>query len=139
MNILFEGNITESQFCFEVKTEIKVNGYDISWIIGCKDKYCQMCANKQTFGWSGKFHQKCCLPADKKEYIIYCLDEANDGWHGGYLEINGVRHCDDFLDGSIANDTMTISNIGKNMLLRIEKYKYSSYKMMRPIWLFFRS
>ena len=28
-----------------------------------------------------------------------CKCSYGDGWHGGYLEINGVRYCDDFSSG----------------------------------------
>lgn len=112
MNITIADIVTESQYCFDVKAVTKRYSYEYSWNIGCVDQYCQMCANNATFGRKAEYHQKCCLPADQKEYSINCFDSSGDGWRGGYLEINGIRYCEDFLDGSMTNDTMKNSNIG---------------------------
>ena len=47
------------------------------------------------------------MPEDKEEFSIYCVDAYGDGWHGGYLEINGEKYCDDFDSGFSATDSMS--------------------------------
>ena len=119
VNVIFAGIITKSQYCINVKTVIKAtvtdSGYNNSWHIGCVDQYCQICVNNQEYRWSGEYNQECCFLEDYKEYIIKCYDYLKDGWHGGYLEINGVKYCEDFLEGYMANYTMTKSNTGINL------------------------
>ena len=29
-----------------------------------------------------------------------CKDRFGDGWHGGFIEIDGIKYCEDFKDGS---------------------------------------
>ena len=43
--------------------------------------------------------EECCLAAGA--YSLDCKCSFGDGWHGGYLEIDGVKYCDDFTDGNI--------------------------------------
>ena len=45
------------------------------------------------------FVQECCLPNQRNDYVIKCSDFHNDGWHGGYLEINGKKYCENFDQG----------------------------------------
>ena len=40
-------------------------------------------------------HVKHCCVTDGI-YNVVCRDHGNDGWHGGYLTINGTRFCDDW-------------------------------------------
>ena len=47
----------------------------------------------------GSFEQKCCLPDHINDYAITCNDAYGDGWHGGYLEINGEKYCANFERG----------------------------------------
>ena len=44
-----------------------------------------------------KYVEKCCLSAE--EYTLTCKDSEKMGWRGGYLEIQGHRHCHDFFIG----------------------------------------
>ena len=30
---------------------------------------------------------------------LHCIDSFDDGWHGGYIQINGTRYCEDFTNG----------------------------------------
>jgi len=39
----------------------------------------------------------CCIPEDR--YDLKCKDSYGDGWHGGYLEIDGNKYCESFSDG----------------------------------------
>jgi hypothetical protein len=47
-----------------------------------------------------------CLSAGVHEAIL--TDSYGDGWHGGYLRINGVDYGRDFLTGTIATHTFSI-------------------------------
>ena len=47
------------------------------------------------------------MPEDKEEFTIYCVDAYGDGWHGGYLEVNGEKYCDDFDSGFSATDSLS--------------------------------
>ena len=72
----------------------------MSWTIGCKGDLCNgvECHSdkfKAMIG-PGKFEQECCLPNHVQYYAITCLDAYGDGWHGGYLEINGEKYCENF-------------------------------------------
>jgi hypothetical protein len=58
--------------------------------------------------------EACALKQGK--YELQCLDDEADGWHGGFLVIDGKRYCDDFLDGhkkvvefSICHDALPIT------------------------------
>ena len=44
-----------------------------------------------------EYVEKCCLSAE--EYTLTCKDSEKMGWRGGYLEIQGHRHCHDFFIG----------------------------------------
>ena len=81
-------------------------GVEVTWSIDCKDESCATCTNKQDYGDNSEYSQQCCMPEDKEEFTIYCVDAYGDGWHGGYLEIDGTKYCVDFLQGYGASDTM---------------------------------
>ena len=93
------------EVCFEVTTHTKEWGHENDWTIGCKGG-CKECANEQEFGDGGTYTQTCCLPQDETEFIITCIDEWGDGWHGGSLEINGNTFCADFSSGTEYQETM---------------------------------
>lgn len=46
----------------------------------------------------------CCLPAG--EYELECVDSWGDGWHGGYIEIDGHRYCEEFTWGHTQTETV---------------------------------
>ena len=94
------------EVCFDVMTVSKAWGNEISWTIGCKDSACRECASNLDFGNDQEYTQECCLPEDQEEFIINCKDTYGDGWHGGYLEINGNQYCDDFLSGHDQQEQM---------------------------------
>ena len=67
------------------------------------------------------YEQECCLEAG--EHTVYCRDSYGDGWHGGYLEINGDKFCDTFDSGTGTEETVTIKAAGKNSnLMMIPKF-----------------
>ena len=55
-----------------------------------------------------EFTEQCCLTGG--DYQIICKDSYGDGWHGGYLEINGQRYCEDFTIGKEQKVTISISS-----------------------------
>ena len=51
--------------------------------------------------------QECCQAPGT--YRLECKDRYSDGWHGGYLEIQGKKYCDDFLGGHLKTVQITIA------------------------------
>ena len=43
----------------------------------------------------------CCQPAGT--YELVCTDTYGDGWHGGYIEVEGMSYCGDFTAGHNAS------------------------------------
>ena len=41
---------------------------------------------------------ECCLHPG--EYTLTCKDSYGDGWHGGYVTIQGKNYCENFSQGS---------------------------------------
>ena len=35
------------------------------------------------------------------DWPVTCDDSYGDGWHGGYIEIDGNKYCDDFTTGKL--------------------------------------
>ena len=74
----------------DIKTVTKAWGSEVSWTFG-KCKSSQRYASRRTYTMS------CCLL--KGEHTLTCKDSYGDGWHGGYLEIEGKKYCKDFTAG----------------------------------------
>ena len=90
----------------------------MSWTIGIngtesKEDICgsfdRAYAGYQVYG------QTCCLPKHTDYYTITCGNHedyhgwdgnADNGWDGGYLEINGDKYCEDFLSGTEMRDIL---------------------------------
>ena len=54
-----------------------------------------------------KTHEaECCLPAG--EYTLECKDSYGDGWHGGYITIDGKDYCDAFRKGDLETHEILI-------------------------------
>merc|ERR1712226_506090 len=45
----------------------------------------------------GIYTEQCCQPAGS--YDLVCKDSYGDGWHGGYLLIEGKKYCKRFKNG----------------------------------------
>ena len=43
------------------------------------------------------YTEECCLDAGK--YTLNCDDSYKDGWHGGFIEIQGKQYCEDLTQG----------------------------------------
>ena len=76
--------------CTNVKVVTKSYGLENSWALG-------PCKSKETYQSNKEMTQECCQAPGT--YELECKDGFGDGWHGGYLEIQGKKYCDDFLGG----------------------------------------
>ena len=81
---------TGTDGCIAVKTVVKDFGTEMSWSIG------GTCENKEGYFENKEYTQKCCVAEGS---TITCQDSFGDGWHGGYLEIDGQKYCDIFSSG----------------------------------------
>ena len=73
-----------------MKTVVKDFGTEMSWSIG------GTCENEEGYLENKEYTQKCCVAEGS---TITCQDSFGDGWHGGYLEIDGQKYCDIFSSG----------------------------------------
>ena len=85
--------------CVEIRLTTKSFANEISWKLGS-------CSNKYAYGNNLVFVQQCCLPPGT--YNLECKDTYSDGWHGGYIEVDGTRYCESFSSGGIMTAEITI-------------------------------
>ena len=76
-----------SGVCGKIKVRTENWGYENSYAIGS-------CVSQQVYGFYDDYEEDCCLAPGT--YSMDCKCSFGDGWHGGYVEINGVKYCDDF-------------------------------------------
>ena len=82
---------TGSIECFDVTITTKKYGNENSWTLGtCVSAAVGYQANQV-------YSEECCLDAGK--YTLTCDDTYKDGWHGGFIAIQGKQYCEDFTDG----------------------------------------
>ena len=79
-------------------------GPEISWNLG-------PCQSIGTYGDNIECTQTCCLATGS--YTLKCKDSGIDGWHGGYIEVYGLKYCDNFLSGSEQTSQITLESNGK--------------------------
>ena len=67
------------------------------------------CASQQLrpYGNYDDYEENCCLTPGT--YTLKCKDRFGDGWHGGYIEIDGTKYCEDFRDGSWKSVTVNFN------------------------------
>merc|ERR1711997_883823 len=75
-------------------------GNENSWTFG-------NCASGQVYGNNQIYTEECCQP--EGDYQLVCKDEYGDGWHGGFLRINGERYCKKFKNGHEKVKEVTMS------------------------------
>ena len=83
---------------------------EIEWSIGCDGtSSCLECKSDREYKDGESYDQKCCVAVDdgKNDFVITCEDTYGDGWHGSYLEINGKKYCEQFVDGKIHREILT--------------------------------
>jgi len=89
--------------CFDVKLTTKRYGSEISWSLGS-------CQGNGGYGNYGEYTEQCCL--EPGDYNLECKDSYGDGWHGGYIEVNGEKYCESFSSGSEKNSQIIIEGKG---------------------------
>ena len=82
------------ELCGEIKIRTGSWGVDNSYSFGS-------CASNtlSTYSSYTEFVEECCL--EPGTYTLECKCSHGDGWHGGYVEIAGVRYCENFVDGPL--------------------------------------
>jgi len=92
---------------FEVTTVTTRYGSEIRWqILADFGRDAGNCENDRNYGDSNSYTQSCTLPAGP--HTIKCKDTYGDGWHGGYLGINGVEYCKTFTNGHEKSESLTL-------------------------------
>ena len=79
-------------------------GEEVSWKLGSK-----------MFGpyndiEEGTINEEVCI--QQGAHKLVCNDTAGDGWHGGYIEIEKKRYCDNFTSGNNMTIEVTIGDKG---------------------------
>jgi len=77
----------QCQTCATVKVRTSSWGSENSYAIGT-------CVSQEVYSSNSDYEEECCL--EPGSYALDCKCSFGDGWHGGYVEINGVKYCDDF-------------------------------------------
>ena len=95
-------------FCVEIKTVTEGFGKENSWTFG-------NCHSSMKYKSYNTYNETCCQP--QGTYQVTCKDSKNDGWHGGYIEIGGKKHCENFKDGSEENHN--VSMLGKDKFTNV--------------------
>ena len=79
-----------SENCFQIKIQTKVYAWENTWSLGT-------CGSNREYISNVDYTETCCL--DPGQYHLSCNDNGKDGWHGGFIEIQGTRYCQDFANG----------------------------------------
>ena len=94
----------DADLCFDVKTVTQTWGNEITWNIEGS------CDSKDGYENYKEDTQQCCVKAHDK-FVITCKDSYGDGWHGGYLVINGKKYCEDFSTGKEFLDELSADDL----------------------------
>merc|ERR1712038_1506753 len=73
-----------------IKIRTEAWGYENSYAIGT-------CVSTKEYGTRKTYEESCSLAPGA--YNLDCKCTYGDGWHGGYVEIDGVQYCKDFASG----------------------------------------
>ena len=77
--------------CFDVTITTKQYGNENSWTLGT------CVSDAAGYQADQVYSEECCL--DAGVYTLTCDDSYRDGWHGGFITIQGKQYCEDFTDG----------------------------------------
>ena len=91
----------------------KGDGNENSWSLGA-------CSSNRGYGNNQEYIQQCCLAPGN--YSLECKDSYGDGWHGGYIEVDGIKHCETFSSGSVQTIEIIINGKVKLSLSTISIY-----------------
>ena len=80
------------------------------------------CSSDKTYSDNSEYTEECCLAAGV--HTLNCLDSEEDGWHGGFIVIQGRRYCENFNDGSRKTEQIHILQLGqlRKLILACTKY-----------------
>jgi len=78
--------------------------YEMSWSITPSR---HECASTQVYDSNSIYNETCCLKSG--DHVLECHDDAGDGWHNAYIEIDGIKHCDKFTQGKLIVASVTIA------------------------------
>ena len=79
-----------SEVCVDIKIVTKPWAKENSWVFGT-------CQSSKIYSNRKTYIENCCLIPGM--HTLTCKDSFGDGWHGGYLEIQGKRYCQNFKHG----------------------------------------
>ena len=77
-----------------IELDVKTWGNEISFTISSPQKV--VCSGGP-FEWHDTHPIDCTL--DDGSYTLNCIDSYGDGWHGGFMTIDGKKFCEDFRNG----------------------------------------
>ena len=95
-----------------MKLTTKSYGSENGWSLGS----CQSDGGYESYN---EYTQQCCVtPCSYNSecpcnYNLECKDSYGDGWHGGYIEIDGIKYCENFSSGSEDIMGITLEDGGK--------------------------
>ena len=78
--------------CVEVSLTTYDYGDEASWTLA-------NCSSDEIYGSYQEYSNQCCLTPGT--YTLECMDSYGDGWHGGYIKVDGVKHCESYNSGSV--------------------------------------
>ena len=107
--------------CFTVKTVTKTWAEEITWNIGgtCNSKDLGKYENNK------EDTDECCVAKGQDEFVITCKDSYGDGWHGGYLEINGKKYCASFESGTKFTDKLSLDGSSEPGSITIDPFSHN--------------
>ena len=74
----------------------------MSWRLG-------QCRSSQVYQDNEVYAEECCQEAGL--YDLVCMDAYEDGWKGGYIEIEGTQYCKDFVCENYYTDWYEICDV----------------------------
>ena len=89
-----------------IELDVKTWGNEISFTISSPEKV--VCSGGP-FAWHDTHPIDCTL--DDGAYTLNCIDSYGDGWHGGFMTIDGKKFCEDFRDGHSVKHTFRVGGL----------------------------
>ena len=90
-----------SETCKSIKVRTEAWGNENSYQMST-------CASTRTYGNYADYDEEdCCLSPGT--YTLICKCSYGDGWHNGYVEIDGTKYCQDFTSGGSKSVTVTFN------------------------------
>ena len=65
------------------------------------------CSSGESYGNYQEYSYQCCLTPGTT-YTLECKDSYGDGWHGGYIKVDGVKYCESYTSGSVMTSEIII-------------------------------